>query len=76
MVFSEVEGGSAVNEHKGEFTGSNLSVMGTRTDVDDVRCDTGDTLDDREAGTRDETEDATSQGTDGVLIGCEGMAPT
>ena len=76
MVFSEVEEGSEGNGHKGEVTGGNLSVMGTSTDVDDIRGDTGATLDDRETGTRDETEDATLRGTDGVLIGCEGTALT
>ena len=70
MVFSEVEEGSEGNGHKGEVTGSYLSVMGTSTNVDDIRCNTDDTLDDRETGTRDETEDVTSRGTDRVLIGC------
>ena len=37
MVFSEVEEGSEGNGHNGEVTGSDLSVMGTGTDVDDVR---------------------------------------
>jgi len=74
--FSEVEEGSEVNGHKGEVTGSNLSVIGTSTDVDNIRGNTGDTLGKTETGTQDKTEDATSQGPDGVLIGCEGMAPT
>ena len=76
MGFSEVEEGSEVNGHKGEVTGSNLSVIGTSTDVDNVRGDIGDTLGKTETGTRDETKDATSRGPDGVLIGCEGAAPT
>jgi len=82
VVFSEVEEGSEGNGHKGEVTGSDLSVMGTGTDVDDIRGDTGDTLGktgtlgETETGTRDETEDATSRRPDGVLIGCEGAAPT
>ena len=76
MVFSEVEEGSEGNGHKGEVTGSDLSVRGTSTDIDDVRGDTGDTLGKTVTGTQDETEDATSCGPDGVLIGCEGVAPT
>ena len=76
MVFNEVEEGSEGNEHKGEVTRGDLSVMGTSTDVDDIGGDTGAILDDRQTGTRDETEDATLRGTDGVLIGCEGTAPT
>ena len=50
--------------------------MGTSTDVDDIRGDTGDTLGKTETVTRDETEVVTLQGTDGVLIGCKGMAST
>ena len=76
MVFSEVEEGSEGNGHKGEVTRSDLSVMGTSTDVDDSRGDTGDTLGKTETGTRDETKDATLCGPDRVLIGCEGVAPT
>ena len=60
MVFSEVEEGSEGNGHKGEVTRSYLSVMGTSTDIDDIRGDTGDTLGKTEIGTRDEIEDATS----------------
>jgi len=55
---------------------SNLSVMGTSTDVDDVRCDIGDTLGKTEIGTQDETKDATLRGPNGVLIGCDRTAPT
>ena len=40
----EVGEGSEGNVHKGEVTGSDLSVMGTSTDIDDIRGDTGDTL--------------------------------
>ena len=76
MVFSEVEEGSEGNGHNGEVTRHDLSVMGTSTDVDDVRGDTGDTLGKTETGTQDETEDATLRGPDGVLIGCEGVALT
>src|SRR5882724_5814761 len=76
MVFSGVGEGSEGNGHKGEVTRSDLSVMGTSTDIDDVRGNTGDTLGKTEIGTRDETKDATLRGPDGVLIGCEGTAPT
>ena len=51
MVSSEVEGGSGVNGHKGDITGGNLSVIGTSTDIDDVRGNTGDTLGEMETGT-------------------------
>ena len=71
MVFSEVEEGSEGNGHKGGVTGGDLSVMGTSTDVDDIRGDTGDTLGKTGTGTQDETKDVTSPGPDGVLIGCE-----
>ena len=60
MGFSEVEEGSEVNGHKGEVTKINLSVIGTSTDVDDMRGNTGATLGERETGTREETEGATS----------------
>ena len=76
VVFSEVAEGSEGNGHKGGVTRGALSVMGTSTDVDNIRGNTGATLDDRKTGTRDETEDATLRGTDGVLIRCEGTAPT
>jgi len=76
MVFSEVEEGSEGNGHKGVVTGGDLSVIGTSTDVDDVRDDSGDTLGKTEIGTRDKTEDATSQGPNGVLIGCEDETST
>src|SRR5882724_2714301 len=75
-MFSAVEGGSGDNGHKRWVTRSGGSVIGTGTDADDVRNDTGATLEETETGTRDETEDATSQEPDGVLIGCEGAAPT
>ena len=76
MVFSEVAEGSVGNGHKGEVTGGDLSVTGTSTDVYNVRDDTGDTLGKTAIGTRDETEDATPRGPDGVLIGCESTALT
>jgi len=44
VVFSEVEEGSEGNGHKGEVNGGNLSVIGTSTDVVNIRGDTGDTL--------------------------------
>jgi len=65
---------SGGNGHRGD--GGELSVIGTSTDVDDVRDNTGATQGETDTGTREETEDATSQGPDGVLIGCEGVAPT
>ena len=76
MVFSEVEEGSEGNGHKQDVNGGNLSVIGTSTDIDNVRGDTGATLGETENGTQEETEDATLRGTDGVLIGCEGAALT
>jgi len=76
VVFSEVEEGSEGNGHQGEVTGGDLSVIGTSTDIDDVRGDTGDTLGKTETGTQNKTEDATSHGPNGVLIRCEGVAPT
>jgi len=45
--------------------------MGTSTDIDDIRGNTGDTLGKTDTGTRDETEDVTSRGPDRVLIRCE-----
>ena len=81
-MFSGTEAVPEDNGHKGEVTGCNLSVMGTNTDIDDVRGGTGDTLvktgmlGKAETGTRDETEDVTSRRPDGVLIGCKGVAPT
>ena len=76
VVFSEVEEGSEGNGHKGEVTGSDLSVRGTSTDVDDIRGDTGDTLGKTATGTRDETEDATLRGPNGVLIRCKDKTST
>jgi len=76
VVFSEVEEVSEGNGHKGEVTGGDLSVIGTSTDVDNIRGNTGDTLGKTETGTRDETEDVTSQGPNRVFIRCEGAAPT
>ena len=61
MVFSAVGGGSGDNGHKRWVTGSGGSVIGTSTDLGDVRDDTGATLEETETGTRDETEDATSR---------------
>ena len=61
MVFSKVEEGSEGNGHRGEVTRSSWSVIETSTDVDNVRDDTGATLEETETGTRDRTEDATSR---------------
>src|SRR5882724_10373649 len=74
MVFSGVEEESVSNGHRGD--GGELSVIGTSTDIDDMRDNTGDTQGETETGTREETKDATSQGPDRVLIGCEGAALT
>src|SRR5882724_13451049 len=52
VVFSEVAEGSVGNGHKGEVTGGDLSLTGTSTDVDDIRGDTGATLDDRNWNSR------------------------
>ena len=41
MVFSEVKDESGGNGHKGDVTRGKLSIIGTSTDVDDVRGDTG-----------------------------------
>ena len=82
MVFSKVEEGSEGNGHKGEVTRSDLSVMGTNTDVDNIRGDTGDTLGKTgtlgkaETGTQDETEDATSCGPNRMLTRCEDKTST
>ena len=51
MVFSGVEGGSEGNGHKGDVTRCYLSVIGTSTDIDDVRCNTGATLGETGTGT-------------------------
>ena len=59
MVFSGVEKGSEGNGHKGDVTRCDLSVIGTSTDVDDIRGDTGATLGETETGTREETKDVT-----------------
>ena len=75
-MFSEVEERSEGSGHKGGVTGSDLSVIGTSTDIDDVRGSTGDTLEKTETGTQDETKDATSRGPDRVLIGCEDETST
>ena len=74
MVFSEVEEESGGNGHRGDLTGGELSVIGTSTDVDDMRGDTDATLGETKTGTREETEDVTSRGPNGVLIRCEGTA--
>ena len=60
----------------GDVTGGAMSVIGTSTDVDDGRRDTGATIGEVENGTQKETEDVTLQGTDRVLISCEGAALT
>ena len=60
MVFSEVEEESGGNGHRGDLTGGKLSVIGTSTDVDDMRGDTGATLGEMKTGIQAETEDATS----------------
>ena len=60
VVFSEVEEVSEGNGHKGEVTGGNLSVIGTSTDIEDVRRDTGATIGEMENGTQEEIEDMTS----------------
>jgi len=39
------------NGHGGDITGGNLSVIGTSTNVDDVRGDTSATLGETETGT-------------------------
>ena len=57
-------------------TGGDLSVIGTSTDIADMRGNTGVTLGETETGTREETEDVTLRGPDGVLSGCGDMAPT
>ena len=76
MVFSGVTEGSGGNGYTGYVTGGAMSVIGPSTDVDDGGRDTGATLGDIENGTWEETKDVTLQGTDRVLIGCEGAALT
>jgi len=52
MVFSEVGEELIDNGHRGDVTGSNQSVTGTSTDVDNVRDNTGITLGEMKTGTR------------------------
>ena len=75
MVIGSVKG-AGIKRDDTRVTGGDLSVIGTSTDIDDVRGDTGATLGETETGTREETRDVTLQGHDGVLIGCGDMAPT
>ena len=60
MISSGVEEGSGGNGYTGDVTRGAMLVIGTSTDIDDVRGDTGATLGDIENGTWEETEDATA----------------
>ena len=75
-MFSKVEEGSEGNGHRGEVTRSGWSVIETSTDVDNVRDNTGATLEETETGTVDEMGDVTLRKPDRELIGCKDTALT
>jgi len=60
VVFSEVKEESGGNGHKEMSLGASCPIIGTSTDVDDMRGDTGATLVEMETGTREEAKVATS----------------
>src|SRR5882724_7376594 len=68
--------GSGGNGHRGDITKGESSVMESSTSTGMDEGITVVTLGEIGAGTREETEDETSHGPDGVLIGCEAAAPT
>jgi len=60
VVSSGVEEGSGGNGYTGDVTREAMSVIGTSTDIEDVRRDTGATIGEMENGTQEEIEDMTS----------------
>jgi len=76
VVFSRTEEVGRDNGHGEDITGGSPSVIGTSTDVSDVRGNTGATQGESKTEPWEKVEDVTLRGLDGVLIRCKDMAST